>query len=182
MNEGVYSFRVCLNINLDFVHVEWNLHAGLRPDVLLEGEFHRVLVVRSDHDVCLPVVLDLLQHVFQAPAQTARQMFRIQSLSHRSTCGLNSTTQRSLVVHPVGGLIVRVDWVLVADLLGPGSLLVHVGSAHQLGTEVPALPPGQLDIHSEIVIGILKALSCSNTHTHENMRDHHMALDTFWLR
>lgn len=66
--------------------------------------------------------------------------------------------QDLLVIHPVSGLIVWVYWVFVANLLGPGSFLVHVGSSNQLGTKVPALPPWQLNIHSDIVIGVLKAL------------------------
>lgn len=64
--------------------------------------------------------------------------------------------RRSLVIHPVGGLIVWVDGVFVANLLGPVPLLVHVGSADQLGTKVPVLPARQLDVHSHIIIGFLE--------------------------
>lgn len=60
------------------------------------------------------------------------------------------------VVHPIGGLIVWVDWVLVANLIGPFPLLVHVSPAHQLGPKGPALAPGQLHIHGYVVIGLLQ--------------------------
>ncbi len=63
--------------------------------------------------------------------------------------------QHILVIHPVRGLIVWVYRVFVADLLGSVSLLVHVSSANQFCTEVPALPPRQLNVHSDIVIGFL---------------------------
>lgn len=67
-------------------------------------------------------------------------------------------SQHLLVIHPVGGLIVWVYWVFVANLFGPVSLLVHVGSTNQFGTKVPALPSWQLNIHSYIAVGILKVL------------------------
>lgn len=59
------------------------------------------------------------------------------------------------VVHPVSGLIIGVDWVFVADLFGPVSLLVHVGTANQFGTKVPVLSSRQLNVHGYIVIGFL---------------------------
>lgn len=60
------------------------------------------------------------------------------------------------MIHPVCSLIVWIDGVLVPDLLGPVSLLVHVGSTNQFGTKVPALSPRQLDVHGYIVIGLLQ--------------------------
>lgn len=45
-----------------------------------------------------------------------------------------------------GGLVARVDGVLVADGLGPLSLLFHIGAADQLRPEVPSLPAGQLHV------------------------------------
>lgn len=60
------------------------------------------------------------------------------------------------MIHPVSGLIVWVYGVFVANLFGPVSLLVHVGSANQFGTKVPALSSWQLNVHSYIVIGFLK--------------------------
>lgn len=70
--------------------------------------------------------------------------------------------QDLLMIHPVSGLIVWVYWVFIANLLSPGSLLVHVGSTNQLGTKVPVLPPWQLNIQSYIVIRVLKALKDKN--------------------
>lgn len=66
------------------------------------------------------------------------------------------------MIHPVGGLIVGVYRVFVADLFGPVSLLVHVGSTDQFGTKVPALPSRKLNIYCYIVIGVLKVLKTYN--------------------
>ena len=60
-----------------------------------------------------------------------------------------------LVVHPIGGFIVWVYGVLVADFCSSGSLLVHVGPTHQLGTKVPAFTARQLHIDSYVIIGVL---------------------------
>lgn len=78
--------------------------------------------------------------------------------------------QDLLVIHPVSGFIVWVYWVLIANFLGSGSLLVHVGSPNQFGTKVPAFPSWQLNIQSYIVIGFLNTSKClentkSQTHT-----------------
>lgn len=61
-----------------------------------------------------------------------------------------------LVVHPVGGLIVRVDGIFISDLCRAGSLLIHVRSSDQLRTEEPALPPRQLHIHRHVIIRLLQ--------------------------
>lgn len=76
--------------------------------------------------------------------------------AHQDWTGRSLLIQHSLVIHPVCGLIVWIYGVLVTDLFGPVSLLVHVGPPNQLGTKIPALAPRQLDIHSYIVIGFLK--------------------------
>lgn len=66
--------------------------------------------------------------------------------------------QHLLVIHPVSGLIVWVYRVFVANLFGPVSLLIHVGSTNQFGTKVPAFTSWQLNVHSYVVIGFLKVL------------------------
>lgn len=61
------------------------------------------------------------------------------------------------MVHGVGGLVRGVDGVLVANLRGPGPLLRHVCSPHQLGSKTPALTASQLHVQGDIVIGILQS-------------------------
>ena len=61
----------------------------------------------------------------------------------------------SLVVHLVGGRVVWVDGIFIANLGCPASLLVHVSPAHQLGTKVPAFTARQLHIDSYVIIGVL---------------------------
>lgn len=87
-------------------------------------------------------------------------------------CLKRLTARLILVVHPVGGLIVRVDGVFVANLCRPRSLLTHVRSSDQLSAEVPALPTRQLHIHGHIIIRFLQArvfilltLSWDSSHT-----------------
>lgn len=82
------------------------------------------------------------------------------------------TSRLILMVHPVGGLIVRVDGVFVANLCRPRSLLTHVRSSDQLSAEVPALPTRQLHVHGHVIIRflqarvfILLALSWDSSHT-----------------
>lgn len=59
------------------------------------------------------------------------------------------------MIHSVRGLVVGVYGIFVANLLGPVSLLVHVGPTDQFGTKVPVLPSGQLNVHRHIVVGFL---------------------------
>lgn len=75
-----------------------------------------------------------------------------------TTKGSLTIIQHSLVIHPVSGLIVRVYWVFVTNLFCPVSLLVHVGSTNQFGTKVPALPSGELNVHSYVVVGFLNII------------------------
>lgn len=74
-------------------------------------------------------------------------------LLHRS-----KKAQKALspVVHGIGGLVCRVDGVLIADLHSPGTLLGHVCTTYQLGPKTPALTASQFHIHGHIVIGILQ--------------------------
>lgn len=63
------------------------------------------------------------------------------------------------MVHSISRLVSGVNWVLITKLLGPLSLLIHVGSTHQLGCKVPALTLRQLYVHSQIVISLLQMKS-----------------------
>lgn len=60
------------------------------------------------------------------------------------------------VVHSVGRLIVGVDGVLVSQLFGPRSLLMHVRPAHQLGSKMPTFSSRQFYVHGYIAIGFLQ--------------------------
>lgn len=60
------------------------------------------------------------------------------------------------VVHSIGRLIIGVDGILVTQLLGPLSLLIHVGAADELGGKVPTLTPRKLYVHSYLLIGLLR--------------------------
>lgn len=59
------------------------------------------------------------------------------------------------MIHPVSGFIVGVYGVFVANLLCPGSLLVHVSPSDEFGTEVPAFTARQLNIQGYVVVGFL---------------------------
>lgn len=62
----------------------------------------------------------------------------------------------SPVVHDIGGLICRVNGILVADLHSPRTLLGHVCTTYQLGPKTPAFTVSQFHIHGHIVIGLLQ--------------------------
>lgn len=59
---------VCMS-NLHLVQMLY-----VQKNILFQGEFHCVLVVSRNHDICFPSVIDLLQHVLQTSGQTTRQI------------------------------------------------------------------------------------------------------------
>ena len=122
--------------------------------------------MRRYHDVRLPVLIDLLQHQLQTPYRKERKHTviiiarRNIACCPRRTAWTRSEPRPSLhVVHLIGGLVVRVDGVFVADLPCPIPLLVHVGAPHQLSAKVPSLAPRQLHVHDDVVVGFLDAES-----------------------
>ncbi len=56
----------------DMLRDNRSLNYLTRLDSLFQREFDRVLVVRRHHDVCHPVVVDLLQNVLQTPYRQIR--------------------------------------------------------------------------------------------------------------
>lgn len=61
------------------------------------------------------------------------------------------------VIHSIGRRIIGVNRVLITELFGPLSLLIHVGPTHQLGSEMPTLASRQFYVHSYIVISLLQS-------------------------
>lgn len=59
------------------------------------------------------------------------------------------------MVHGIGGLVRRVDGVLIANLCSTAPLLGHICPPHQLGPKTPPLAASQLHIQGDVVIGIL---------------------------
>lgn len=56
------------------------------------------------------------------------------------------TLGQRLVIHVRGGLIVGIHGIGIAERLGACTLLIHIGAAHQLGTEIEILSLGLLQI------------------------------------
>lgn len=71
-------------------------------------------------------------------------------------CSKKAQKALSPVVHDIGGLICRIDGVLIADFHSPGTLLGHICTTYQLGPKTPSLTASQFHIHGHIVIGILQ--------------------------
>lgn len=84
-----------------------------------------------------------------------------------------------LVVHSVGGFIIRVDGIFISNFCGAWSLLIHVRSTNQFSAEVPALPPWELHIDRHIIIrllqkqGFLLTFSCDYHKTTPNKRQNY---------
>lgn len=59
------------------------------------------------------------------------------------------------MVHGIGGLVRRVNGVLIADLCRTGTFLGHICTPHQLGPKAPALAASKLHVQGDVVIGVL---------------------------
>lgn len=66
------------------------------------------------------------------------------------------------VVHYIGWLIIRVNRVLITNLVGPLSLLIHVGPTDQLGSKAPTFTSRQFYVHSYIIISLLQSRKSVN--------------------
>lgn len=60
------------------------------------------------------------------------------------------------VVHSVGGLVIGVNGIFVAELLGSLPLLMHVSPSHQFGSKVPTLTAGQFNVRADGVESFLQ--------------------------
>lgn len=60
------------------------------------------------------------------------------------------------MVHCVGGLVIGVNGIFVAELLGSLPLLMHVSPSHQFGSKVPTLTSGQFNVHADGVESFLQ--------------------------